>query len=103
MNKTDEQLKFIIQDCGACLIANPLGHKSEHYLALARQCQNELNRRERLRGLRHDVKMITDPYMHKMLFGSNKSEIKRLPKITPWAVDTANDAILSLGLLKQFN
>ena len=99
MNKTDEQLKFIIQDCGACLMANPLGHKSEHYLALARQCQNELNRRERLRAWRRDVKMITDPYMHKMLFGSSKSQIKRLPKITPWAVKTANGAILAIAYL----
>ena len=43
---TEDSLVFVRDDCTAALCANPLGHKAEEYLATARACQAELNRRE---------------------------------------------------------
>ena len=95
MNKTDDQLKFIIQDCQEAISAMPLGHKTEEYLALARQAIAELSKRERLRSWRGDLAMLTDAYALKQY-----SKAKKLPCVTKWAIDRSNSAMLSLALIK---
>ena len=92
MNKTDDQLKFIIQDCQEAISAMPLGHKTEEYLALARQATKELITRERLRSWRRDLAMTTDPYAYKAQFKTRK-----LPSITKWAVSTSRMAMVNLA------
>ena len=98
MNKTDDQLKFIIQDCQEAISAMPLGHKTEEYLALARQAIAELSKRERLRSWRRDLAMLTDPYAYKAQFKTRK-----LPSITKWSVNQSTNAMYSIGSLKLVN
>ena len=74
----------------------PLGHKTEQYLALARQAIEELGKRERLRSWRRDLAMLTDPYAYKAKF-----KTKKLPSVTKWAISTSNNAMLNLALIKS--
>ena len=50
--KTDDQLKYIIQDCSEAIAANPSGHKAMDYLLELRACERELSARETLRIIR---------------------------------------------------
>lgn len=58
--KKDAELQFIIADCEKAISANPLGHKTEKYLATARACEKELHNRQMIRSLREDRGLCND-------------------------------------------
>lgn len=66
LNNPDHVLEFITKDCSEAISANPLNPKSEHYLALARACQVELNRRQSVRIERKNVQIDLDLLALKM-------------------------------------
>ena len=58
---TDSQLEYTAQDCYEAVRAFPESEKAVHYLLLARACNEELARRERLRSRRKHLTYGVDP------------------------------------------
>lgn len=59
--QTDAELLFIIEDCAEAIMANPLGQKTEQYLAEARACQLEFRWRDKVRHIRKGIRQLRDP------------------------------------------
>lgn len=99
LNNPDHVLEFIIKDCSEAISANPLGIKSEHYLQLARACQQELIRRQNMRIERKQVKYPTDMLAYRHRCPSLKGAIRyRSP--SEILVDQAQSGALAIGLRK---
>lgn len=91
-NKTDDQLKFIIEDCFGAVAANPQGHKAMLYLREARDAQDELQRRDAIRYHRGTLKQVYDYLAIKAPFRTKlrlKEDVRRKSKsIQRWAMQS---------------
>ena len=61
---TDSMLQFAMADCYAAVRAMPENPKAPQYLEEARQCQAELLRRDTVRSMRRDSRMVKDPLQY---------------------------------------
>jgi len=54
--RSNEELKFIANDCYEAVSAYPQGNKAIEYIKTAHKCEKELNRRESLQAFRKTLK-----------------------------------------------
>jgi hypothetical protein len=102
-HKPDSSLEYIIKDCQEAISANPLGYKTEQYLATARACQKELNRRQSVRIERKMIAIPTDTLQWRTMPGIKpalKSLLKHWKQANAYDIDKSREGALSIGLRK---
>lgn len=99
-HKTDAALEYILRDCLEAIQANPEGQKSEEYLATARACREELQRRQRLHDTRAIAQVYTalDPLRISRYRGGRRVDRFRLAVSVPvWKLADGRSAVWCLG------
>lgn len=102
LNNPDHVLEYIIKDCSEAIGANPLNPKTEHYLALARACQKELNRRQSVRIERKDAHINQDNLDWRLNMTHDRKYIKACIrwKGSKYEIEKQRQGALAIGLRK---
>jgi len=100
-HKKDSALEYILRDCLEAIQANPDGQKSEEYLATARACREELNRRQRIHDTRACAVVFAppDPLRISRWRGARRVDRNRLAasSVPVWKVNEHRATVWILG------